>query len=143
MNTILKFLAHSIFFVLISCSAPNRRSDAMNTEPPGSQLMKCGVVLPLGSYKEWDGGMIESPAVWYDSARSRYGMVYTGYGSTDSARRGYKYVSHPQIGLAWSDDLLHWKKDPRSPVFSGSGVAGSTDAYGASGPFIWFENGRT
>lgn len=135
----------SIFFLLItltlSCASPNRKAENITPDVPGSQLVKCGVVLPLGSYKEWDGGMIESPAIWFDSSHVKYGMVYTGYGSIDSTRRGYKYVNHPQIGLAWSDDLLHWKKDSRSPIFSGSGVAGSSDAYGATGPFIWFENG--
>ncbi|MBI5474800.1 MAG: hypothetical protein HY961_20865 [Ignavibacteriae bacterium] len=113
----------------------------MITDPPGSQLVKCGVVLPVGLYGEWDSGMVESPAIWYDTNRNRYGMVYTGYGSTDSTRRGYRYVTQPRIGLAWSDDLLHWEKDSHSPLFSGSGISGMSDAQGATGPFIWFEHG--
>jgi predicted GH43/DUF377 family glycosyl hydrolase len=86
--------------------------------------------------------MVESPAVWYDSLRHKYGMVYTGYGSTDSTRRGYRFVTGPRIGLAWSDDLLHWEKDPRNPILSGSGVEGTPDASGVSGPFLWTERGR-
>jgi predicted GH43/DUF377 family glycosyl hydrolase len=113
----------------------------MITNPPGSQLVKCGIVLPVGSSGEWDSGMVESPAVWYDAKHSKYGMVYTGYGSTNPAKRGYAHVTQPQIGLAWSHDLLHWKKDSRNPIFTGSGVHGSSDAEGAAGPFIWFENG--
>ncbi|MEK7251608.1 MAG: hypothetical protein AAB209_14450 [Bacteroidota bacterium] len=127
-------------FFGISCSS-TKHSATMITNPPGSRLVKCSVVLPVSLYGEWDSGMVESPCVWYDTNRNRYGMVYTGYGSTDSTKRGYTYVTKPQIGLAWSDDLLHWEKDSRSPVFTGSGVPGSADAQGASGPFIWFENG--
>jgi predicted GH43/DUF377 family glycosyl hydrolase len=111
------------------------------SHPPGSQLVKWGVVLPLSPFGEWDSGMVESPVVWYDTTRGRYAMVYTGYGSTDPVHRGYAFVTRPQIGLAWSNDLLHWEKDPRSPIFSGSGIPGTPDAEGATGPFIWFENG--
>lgn len=128
-----------LFFGLSNSSA--RHSATTPSDPPGAQLVKCGVVLPLGRNGEWDAGMVESPAIWYDTNRKTYGMVYTGYGSTDSTKRGYKYVTQPQIGLAWSNDLLHWKKDSRGPIFSGSGVAGSSDAEGATGPFIWFESG--
>jgi len=68
-------------------------------------------------------------------------MVYTGYGSTDSTKRGYRFVTRPQIGLAWSDDLRYWNRDPRNPIFGGSGVPGSPDAEGTTGPFLWFERG--
>lgn len=108
---------------------------------PGTHLAKQGIVLPVGGFREWDGGMVESPVVWYDTLRRRYGMVYTGYGSIDSAKRGYRFVTGPRVGLAWSDDLLHWAKDPRNPIFSGSGIEGTTDAAGASGPFLLLEGG--
>lgn len=83
--------------------------------------------------------MVESPVVWYDPAREKFGMVYAGYGSTDPGRRGYGFVTKPQIGLAWSDDLLHWEKDRANPIFSGSGHPGSPDEAGAAGPFVWLE----
>lgn len=111
------------------------------TDPPGSHLEKRGVVLTTGAYGEWDSGMVESPVVWYDTNRNLYGMVYTGYRSTDSTRRGYGFVTNPQIGLAWSSDLLHWKKDAGNPIFSGSGIADRPDAEGATGPFLWLEHG--
>jgi predicted GH43/DUF377 family glycosyl hydrolase len=131
------FLVLSILSVLTG----EQRSDGPLQDPPGSRLVKCGIVLPVGGQGEWDAGMVESPVVWYDAERNRYGMVYTGYGRADSSRRGYKYVTGPRIGLAWSDDLRHWVKDPGSPIFGGSGVPGSPDAEGASGPFLWSENG--
>ena len=134
-------VAISLAFTLVGCSSTKEPSAIVSAHPPGSQLVKCGIVLPVGLSGEWDSGMVESPAVWYDAGRNKYGMVYTGYGSTDPTKRGYRYVIRPQIGLAWSDDLLHWNKDPRSPIFAGSGVAGSPDAEGATGPFVWFEDG--
>ncbi|MEX2115939.1 MAG: family 43 glycosylhydrolase, partial [Bacteroidota bacterium] len=108
---------------------------------PGSNLTKLGVVLPVGRPDSWDSGMVESPVVWFDNIRGRYGMVYTGYGSTDDTKRGYAHVTFPSVGLAWSDDLLHWERDPRNPIFTGSGIEGTPDAAGTTGPFIWLENG--
>jgi predicted GH43/DUF377 family glycosyl hydrolase len=128
-------------FFLVSYLSTRQHSDVTISDPPGSQLAKQGIVLPVGSYGEWDSGMVESPVAWFDISRKLYGMVYTGYASTDSTRRGYKYVTLPQVGLAWSSDLLHWKKDLKNPIFTGSGVASAPDAQGATGPFIWFENG--
>ena len=124
---------------LVLTAMKNLPSDVAE-DPPGSRLIKCGVVLPVGKHGEWDSGMVESPVIWYDSTRSVYGMVYTGYASTDSTKRGYKYVTGPKVGLAWSNDLTHWTKDSRNPMFSGSGSPGTTDSHGASGPFIWYEN---
>ena len=60
------------------------------TPPPGATLTKCDVVLPVGGPDDWDGGMVESPAVWYDAAQNRYGMVYTGYDLRHPDLRGYK-----------------------------------------------------
>lgn len=127
-------------FLLVTLSISDQRASGVADDPPGARLVKCGVVLPVGKHGEWDSGMVESPVIWYDSSRAQYGMVYTGYGSTDSTKRGYKYVTGPQVGLAWSDDLIHWTKDSRNPIFGGSGIQGSTDAEGTSGPFIWYEN---
>ena len=128
---------HSIVLLVVMSCAEQRPPDPL----PGSQLVKCGVVLPVGQTGDWDDGMVESPAIWYDSLRHQFGMVYTGYGSSDSTKRGYKSVTGPRVGLAWSKDLLNWQKDPGGPIFSGSGVPGSPDEEGATGPFIRFENG--
>ncbi|MEX0737005.1 MAG: hypothetical protein WD182_06140 [Bacteroidota bacterium] len=128
-------------FLGLSCSTPSPEQTMKGTPLPGSQLIKCGIVLPVGRPGEWDDGMVESPVVWYDVDRKRYGMVYTGYGSNDTTKRGYKYVTQPRIGLAWSDDLHTWEKDPRSPILGGSGIPGAPDSDGATGPFLWYENG--
>ena len=131
--------------LLLSCllllPAPVHHQDDSSNDPPGSHLKKWGLVLRLGPPGAWDAGMVESPMVWFDAHRKRYAMVYSGYGSTDSTHHGYHYVTRPQIGLAWSDDLLHWEKDEHNPVYSGSGVEGLSDSHGATGPFVWYENG--
>jgi predicted GH43/DUF377 family glycosyl hydrolase len=116
--------------------------DAMaEAGPPGTGLVKCGIVLPRGGAGEWDAGMVESPVVWRDEPSGRYGMVYTGYDHRFTEQRGYPSVGAPRIGLAWSDDLLTWTKDPRAPILSGSGVPGGPDEAGATGPFLWQEDG--
>jgi predicted GH43/DUF377 family glycosyl hydrolase len=136
-----RLLIAALPFLTNSCLFMEHRPDPTLLDPPGSHLIKQGVVVSVGRYGRWDSGMVESPVVWYDSIRGKYGMVYTGYASLDSSLHGYKHVTRPQVGLAWSDDLLHWKKDAKSPIFGGSGVAGSSDEEGTSGPFIWLENG--
>lgn len=108
--------------------------------PPGTQLTKQGIVLRRGAVDAWDGGMVESPVVWFDKPRQRYGMVYTGYAWADPPTLGYAAMAKPQVGLAWSDDLLHWEKDARNPIFGPTGIDGTPDSHGTPGPFIWHEN---
>ena len=109
----------------------------MNTAQPAQvNLTKHGVIIPCGPKGAWDAGMVESPVIWRDSRTGRFAMVYTGYARTREDIRGYKAVARPQVGLAWSDDLMHWQKDPRNPIFGPSGVAGSSDAEGTPGPFV-------
>ncbi len=116
-------------------------TSALPSDPPGSRLEKYGIVLQRGSAGSWDAGMVESPVVWFDEQRRRYGMVYTGYAHVIPGKRGYGAVADPHVGLAWSDDLLRWEKEFDNPIFGPSGAAGSPDAHGTSGPFLWYEGG--
>jgi len=116
-------------------------TDVQADLPPGADLTKCGIVLARGAADAWDGGMVESPVVWYDSTEERYGMVYTGYDWLHRDERGYDAVGAPQIGLAWSDDLFTWSKDPRAPIFGSNPEPDTPDEAGAAGPFIWQEDG--
>ena len=124
--------------VQLSFSLPN---NAVEPEVPGSLLSKVGIILPLGEPGSFDDGMVESPVVWFDENSGRYGMVYTAYQRIDTTIRGYKAVARPQVGLAWSDDLINWEKDPRSPIYGPSDEPGSPDSDGTPGPYIWFEKG--
>jgi predicted GH43/DUF377 family glycosyl hydrolase len=105
------------------------------------KLKKYGIILKIGKIGEFDSGMIEGPVVWFDKNLNKYGMVYVGYELVKEMFSGYKSVSNPKIGLAWSDDLLFWEKDKRNPIFGPSGIVDSADYLGASGPFIWHEEG--
>jgi predicted GH43/DUF377 family glycosyl hydrolase len=139
----LLFLVPALFGAFqMQCAPSEDPAQAQRDTPPGSSLHKCGLVLERGPLDAWDAGMIESPVVWYDAARRRYGMVYTGYAWVHPPTEGYDAVATPQVGLAWSDDLRHWEKDPNSPIFGPSGRAGSLDEHGTSGPFLWQEDGR-
>jgi Glycosyl hydrolases family 32 N-terminal domain len=113
----------------------------MTGQLPGTQLVKFGLVLRRGGAGAWDAGMVESPTVWFDEQRRCYGMVYTGYAHVHPDRRGYGSVSRPQVGLAWSDDLLRWEKEYDNPIFGPSDIAGSPDSHGTSGPLMWHEHG--
>ena len=106
-----------------------------------NNLEKKGIIIQRGLLGEFDSGMVEGPVVWYDDNKKKYGMVYVGYELVKKNFNGYDSVAHPKIGLAWSDDLRNWQKDSKNPIFEGSGVNGSTDSKGVSGPFIWHENG--
>ncbi|MEZ4695629.1 MAG: hypothetical protein R2832_04385 [Rhodothermales bacterium] len=110
-----------------------------NTPPAWTSLEKRGIILDTGAPDDWDGGMVECPVIWFDEQRGEFGMVYTGYrlrAESIGKTFGYTSVTDPQIGLAWSKDLLHWEKDARAPIFGASGVEQSPDSHGASGPFL-------
>ena len=105
------------------------------------KLEKRGIIIKIGVKGEFDCGMIEGPVVWFDRNKNKYGLVYVGYDLLKEKFSGYDSVSNPKIGLAWSDDLFLWEKDKRNPIFGASGIKGSTDYLGTSGPFLWFEDG--
>lgn len=110
---------------------------------PGARLHKCGIVLQRGAEDAWDGAMVESPSVWYDPHHRRYGMMYVGYGYRPDrvGGRGYDVVSRPQLGLAWSGDLVHWEKDPGNPALGPDTADDAPDRAGMTGPFVWYEAG--
>lgn len=107
--------------------------------PPGAKLEKKGIILPTGPEGSWDDGMVECPCVWWDPSGERYGMVHTGYKRLKPGGRGYKEVGEPRIGLAWSDNLVDWEKDERSPIFGPETGGTELDRCGCSGPYVWME----
>lgn len=116
-----------LFLAIISVSA-----QSVNEKPCGTSLIKIGIVIDTGSAGSFDEGMAESPVVWFDQNTQHFGMVYTGYNKT---------ASQGSVGLAWSDDLIHWTKDGRSPILSASGINGAPDSSSVTGPYIYFEDG--
>ena len=74
----------------------------------------------------WDSVFAADPAVYRDG--SRWVMYYYGYDGV-----------HAQNGLAFSDDLFHWRKAPR-PILP-HGRPGELDATHAHKPSIIAQNG--
>lgn len=142
MRTPKLLLCFMLAATLTSCSnEPQSSTGEVVEEFPGAQLSKVGAVLTLGEKGSFDDGMVESPVVWWDENVNRYGMVYTAYQRIDTTIKGYKSVAKPQVGLAWSDDLINWEKDPRNPIYGPSNDPDSPDSHGTPGPYVWFENG--
>lgn len=59
-------------------------------------------------------------------------MLYVGYDDP---------VTTAKHGLAYSTDLINWTKSPSNPVFGPSGINGTPDENGTSGPFVYYEDG--
>jgi predicted GH43/DUF377 family glycosyl hydrolase len=81
-------------------------------------------VLSFGPANAWDDKEVTTPRIM--EFEGTYYMVYAGLNHNDQ-----KDIPRA-FGLARSDDLVHWEKYPRNPVF-GCGTEGSWDD-GA----IWF-----
>jgi len=98
----------------------------------GTNLENYGLILGLGSAGTFDAAKVESPCVFFDRKAGRLAMLYTGYTALDSTA----VASH---GIAYSDDGITWTKSGQ--FFTGSGVAGSPDQYGVTGPVLYEEYG--
>jgi len=84
---------------------------------------------PLGPFKKYEGNPVIRPGApgefdcrggfhvftVFKQEEGKYAMLYAGYDG-----------SYDKGGLATSEDLIHWKKYPRNPVFQG-GPPGSVD----------------
>ncbi|MGB9979380.1 hypothetical protein [Methanobacterium sp.] len=101
----------------------------------GSKLLNFGRILSLGPTGSFDESLIESGIVGYDPNYNKYRMVYAAYAKGTDGN-----PANGSVGLAWSEDLFHWRKDPLAPIFQKSGIAGTPDYGGITGPTIWFEN---
>jgi len=107
------------------------------------KLVKKGIIIKTGSKMDFDSGMVESPVIWFDEKKRKYGMVYVGYKLIKDKFTGYDSVAFPKIGLAWSEDLLLWSKDTNNPIFSPSNnEIYDYDSYGTTAPFIFYENNK-
>ena len=82
--------------------------DMSNTEP----------LLSFGSFNEWDDQEVTTPRII--ELEGIYYMVYAGL-NHDNAKDVPR-----AFGLARSDDLVHWEKYPRNPIFE-CGSEGSWD----------------
>jgi len=93
-------------------------------------------VLTTGVSGKFDDKKIESPNIWWDENKLKYGMVYTGY--KDDGSGGIAYGS---IGIAWSDDLETWVKDDSAPILIPNPTVGKADSGSVTGSVMHYENG--
>ena len=105
----------------------NRYGTAMRN-PIGADLRRLGaVVTPLaGTYRS---GMVEGPCVWQDTDQL-YHMVFVAYSGTAAS------PLIASVGHAVSKDLVNWTVDA-APLFEGSGIDGSPDKIGITGPVMY------
>jgi len=106
-------------------------ADTYGTKSP----VKQGIVLDRGADGQFDSGLVESLTVIHDPESGRLAGVYTGY-NDDTLNLT---TSTGSIGLAYSDDGLLWEK--AGVLFSGSGIPGTPDVAGCTGPVVVLENG--
>jgi predicted GH43/DUF377 family glycosyl hydrolase len=83
-------------------------------------------VIDLGDIGEWDSRFVSDPRVI--KVGEYYLMFYTGYKSTKAS-----------IGIAFSKDLLSWKRFRNNPILS-NGVSGSWNQDESSRPEILKDN---
>lgn len=89
-----------------------------------------GPVLDVGEPQHWDSFTVTTPKVFRDGRR--FVMLYAG----DADR-----IDDPTgIGIALSDDLLHWERHPGNPVFV-VGRPGSFDSVSVASPVPFVVNG--
>jgi hypothetical protein len=106
--------------------------DQADVSSGGTNLENYGLILGLGAGGSFDAAKVESPNVFFAKTVSQLAMLYTGYTTLD----GTAVASH---GIAYSDDGIRWTK--AGQFFTASGVPGSPDQYGVTGPVLYEENG--
>jgi hypothetical protein len=119
-------------------------SDGLGGHGPnelGYKPIKLGIVVGPGSSGAWDEAFVEGGQVFWDPGQQRWGMVFVGYSGVLSG--GFPPAgSLGKVGLAWSDDLLTWTKDPANPIFQGTGGVGvDWDGGTVTAPLMYVENG--
>lgn len=87
-----------------------------------------GVVLKADPNVPWMSSQVESPFVWFDDADMRLHMVFTAYSGT------YSKPGVGSIGHTTSLNGVDWDKPTQ--LLAGSGIAGTADKSGCTGPVM-------
>lgn len=119
----LVFTGLSVVLAALAVLAFTRVDAAPSFPADPGKLDKVGVVLAPGARGAWDSEMVESPSVVGDG--NGFAMAYVGYDQAHVAR----------IGLARSADGIRWRRSS-APILGPSGVPGSPDAGGTTGPVL-------
>src|SRR5689334_17276861 len=124
-------LAGFIVFTFFSSQTSGLSLAQSATESPNSLNMNFKQVgndpiLEPGPAGEWDAVSVRFPEVVYDK-----GTYYLFYGT-------FQTMTDPvSIGLAESNDGIHWTKLDKNPILKGSGEG--FDAFGVTRPVVMVE----
>jgi beta-1,2-mannobiose phosphorylase / 1,2-beta-oligomannan phosphorylase len=88
-------------------------------------------VIDVGNAGEWDCGWLDTPEIVKND--DGYKMYY--YGDTAQQFAGISSA----IGMAFSDDGIHWTKEAGNPIFT-KGSIGEWDATWIESPAIIYDN---
>jgi Major tropism determinant N-terminal domain len=97
----------------------------------GNKLWKVGVVADVTTGTTYDNVLTESMTVIVDPESGRLAGTYTAYGTASGAQKA-------SIVLSYSDDGITWNK--KGVLIAGSGVVGSPDEMGTTGPVLVLDN---
>lgn len=82
-------------------------------------------VLDVGAAGEWDARSVTTPKVIADGS-----LFWLSYAGDDA---GFDDLTG--LGVAWSEDLVHWTKSPANPIFA-AGQDGKFDGVSVQSPII-------
>ena len=85
-----------------------------------------GIVINNGPWGSFDGKWCVLPNVV--KFKDKWHMYYSG-----NCGFGEGLSTFPGLGLAFSDDLIHWEKYSDNPVIKPEGIDGAPDAIGIAG----------
>jgi len=85
-----------------------------------------GIMIENGPLGSFDGAWSVLPTIV--KVEEKWHMYYTG-----NSGIGQGLARFPGLGLATSDDLLHWEKYTDGPVRAPSGIEGTPDCMGIAG----------
>lgn len=85
-----------------------------------------GIVINNGVWGSFDGNWCVLPTVV--RVKDKWHMYYSG-----NRGIGAGLSSFPGMGLATSDDLIHWEKYSDEPILAPSGIPGTPDEVGIAG----------
>ncbi len=125
-----------LFYVGVDRARRQRLGVAESGDGVHWTKLRSNPILDVGSDGSFDENGLGEPSVW--PSNGHYWMLYTGRDRRENRR----------IGLAESDDGVHWRRSTRAGVLTGDAgwnskvVCDSTVLPGAGGVHVWFGGGN-
>jgi predicted GH43/DUF377 family glycosyl hydrolase len=109
-------------YYLYFSKAPVAEEDEIHlaTSTDGVHWTERGSVVPFGEPGSWDSFKVGRPSIIADGLV--YKMWYDGTNSEPSDRRRLAANPRRHVGLATSEDGIHWTKHPSNPLVLDSGA---------------------